>query len=185
MSIKSLYLFVFFACIGFINAQQSFTVSVNKYETNCFFNSVKINVTGNTSPYTLTWSNGITGDTASDLGGGIFTVHISDNDTIPRDTSISFTLIPPPCKVSFANHFTPNGDGINDTWSAINISNYPDFLLIVFDRSGQKVHEQKHEYIPWEGTQLGIKLSDATYYYIFYYEEHKSRYEKGSVTIIR
>ena len=179
-------LLVFFAFIGLLHAQQSFTITINKYETNCFFNSAKINVTGNTPPYTISWSNGITGDTASNLNGGIFSVQISDSDTATRDTSVSFSLIPPPCRVSFSNHFTPNGDGINDTWSASNISNYPNFLLEVFDRDGQKVHEQKHEYIPWEGTQLGLKLSDATYYYIFFYEAHKtSRYEKGSVTIIR
>ena len=186
MSQRILYLFAFLMFAGLVNAQQNFSITVKKYETNCFFNSVKINVTGNVPPYILAWNNGYFGDTLSNLGGGVFSVQISDNDSTTRDTSISFSLIPPPCRVSFSNHFTPNGDGINDTWSVLNSNNYPDFLLQVFDRWGQKVHEQKHEYIPWEGTQLGLKLSDATYYYIFFYEENKSsRFEKGSVTIIR
>ncbi|HXU27301.1 MAG TPA: gliding motility-associated C-terminal domain-containing protein [Bacteroidia bacterium] len=186
MSLKNLYIFIFIAISWQANAQQGFTISVKTYET-CFFNSVKIKVTGNTPPYKLSWSNGLTGDTATNIViGGDFSVHISDNDTTTRDTSLSFSLVDPPCKVNFSNHFTPNSDGINDSWGISNTIYYPEFLLQVFDRSGQLVHTQRHEYFPWEGTQLGIKLSEATYYYIFFYDEKvKSRFEKGSVTIVR
>ena len=186
MSLKKLYIFIFLVCSWLANAQ-GFTISVKTYQ-NCFSNAVKIKVDGNTPPYTLIWSSGYVGDSISNLiSGGEFFVHISDNDSTTRDTSVSFSLIDPPCRVSFSNHFTPNGDGINDTWVANNnIINYPNFLLEVFDRSGQLVHTQRHEYFPWEGTQLGIKLSEATYYYIFFYDEKvKSRFEKGSVTIVR
>ncbi len=185
MRLRSLYLFIFSIACLLTSAQQSFTISVKTYET-CFFNSVKIKVEGHFPPYNLSWSNGATSDSVSNLSGGDFVVHISDNDTTTRDTSVSFSLIYPPCRVGFANHFTPNGDGYNDSWSISNTIYYPDFLLEIFDRSGQLVHTQKHEYTPWEGTQLGIKLSEATYYYIFFYDEKiKSRYEKGNVTIIR
>jgi len=185
MSLKKLYIFIFVVYSWLANAQQGFTILVKTYET-CFFNSVKIKVTGNTPPYKLNWSNGSVGDSVSNLNGGDFSVHISDNDTTTRDTSISFSLISPPCKVGFSNHFTPNGDGYNDTWGISNTVYYPDFLLEVFDRAGQLVHTQRNEYFPWEGTQFGIKLSEATYYYIFFYDEKiKSRYEKGSVTIVR
>jgi gliding motility-associated-like protein len=185
MRMKILYLFIFFISCIFASAQQSFTISIKTYET-CFFNSVKIKVEGAAPPYTLTWNNGSAGDSVSNLSGGDFNVRISDNDTTKRDTSVSFTLIYPPCRVGFSNHFTPNGDGYNDVWGISNTIYYPDFLLEVFDRSGQLIHKQKHEYTPWEGTQLGIKLSEATYYYIFFYDEkNKSRFEKGNVTIIR
>jgi gliding motility-associated-like protein len=185
MKLKSLYIFIFSTFSYLLNAQQSFTISVKTYET-CFFNSVKIKVEGIAPPYHLSWSNGATGDSSSNLSGGDFSVHISDNDTTTRDTSVSFSLIYPPCGVHFANHFTPNNDGYNDMWSISNTIYYPNFLLEVFDRSGQLVHVQRHEYTPWEGTQFGIKLSEATYYYIFFYDEKvKSRHEKGNVTIIR
>lgn len=184
MSLRSLYIFVFSFSAWLLTAQ-NFTISVKTYET-CFFNSVKINVSGNTPPYKLIWSTGATGDTVSNLSGGDFLIQISDNDTTTRDTSITFSLVYPPCRVELPNHFTPNGDGINDTWGLSNTIYYPNFLLEVFDRSGQLVHSQRHEYFKWEGTQLGVKLAEATYYYIFFYDEKiKSRYEKGSVTIIR
>ena len=185
MRLRNLHIFAFSAICLFVKAQQSFTISVKTYET-CFFNSAKINVTGNVPPYTFKWDKGYAGDSVSNLSGGDFIVHISDNDTTTRDTSISFSLVYPPCQVAFPNHFTPNADGYNDTWAISNTEYYPNFLLEVFDRSGQLVHIQKHNYIPWEGTQFSIKLSEATYYYIFFYDEkNKSRHEKGNVTIIR
>ena len=186
MRLKNLYIFIFAVLYLQINAQQSFTISINKNENNCLFNWVKINITGNTPPYTFKWDKGYSGDSVSNLSGGDFTVRISDSNTPPKDTSVSFSLTYPPCEVNLPNHFTPNGDGIKDTWGISNTDNYPDFLLEVFDRSGLLVHTQRHEYFPWDGTQLGIKLSDATYFYIFFYDEKiKSRYEKGSVSIIR
>ena len=186
MRLRNLYIFLFSIACLWTSAQQNFTVSINKNESNCFFNWVKINVTGNVPPYTFKWDKGYAGDSVSNLSGGDFVVHISDNSAPPKDTTISFSLIYPPCGVSFPRFYTPNSDGINDNWNIGNTEFYPDFLLQVFDRSGQLVHVQRHEYIPWEGTQLGIRLSEATYYYIFFYDEKiKSRYEKGNVTIIR
>lgn len=126
----------------------------------------------------------MTGDSISDLKGGVYAVHITDS--LGHDTTIAYILPPPACGISVANHFTPNGDNIHDTWSISNTDQYPNFLLQVFDRWGQLVHSQKHQYIPWDGTQLGIKVGDATYYYIFFYDEANStKYTKGSVTIVR
>ena len=179
------WLFILFVS-GTLYAQQTYTISVKKYESDCFFNSVKLDISGPTPPYTIKWNTGANGDSVSNLNGGDFTVQISSHDSIAKDTSISFALRKPPCGVSFQNHFTPNGDGFNDTWGISNTEYYPGFLLEVFDRSGQLVHVQRKEYIPWEGNQFGIKLSDATYFFIFYYDEKvKSRHEKGTVTIVR
>ncbi|MHB8260970.1 MAG: gliding motility-associated C-terminal domain-containing protein [Bacteroidia bacterium] len=163
---------------------QGFIITTYTYQTNCNISSIKVKVTGNTPPYTYAWGNGMAGDSISNLPGGVYAVHITDS--LGEDTTLALVLPLPPCQVTARLAFTPNGDGINDTWSISHTELYPNFLLQVFDRWGQTVHTQKHQYIPWEGTQLGINLSDATYYYIFFYEEgNTSRYEKGSVTIVR
>jgi len=58
--------------------------------------------------------------------------------------------------------------------------------LQVFDRWGQLVNQQRNSYTPWDGTHLGSKVPEATYYYIFFYEEGKTKnFEKGDVTIVR
>ena len=183
MSLRNLYILVFLLSVYLIDAQ-GFTVVIKQYQPDCSINSVKVNVSGNTPPYTYTWGNGMTGDSISNLNGGVYAVHITDS--LGKDTTVSFILPQPACHVSPPVHFTPNGDGIHDTWEIGNTERYPNFLLQVFDRWGQTVHTQKHEYIPWEGTQLGFKLPDATYYYIFFYDETNAvNYEKGSVTIVR
>jgi gliding motility-associated-like protein len=168
--------------VYYLNAQ-GFTVLVKKYQPDCFMNSVKINVSGNTPPYKYSWGNGMTGDSLSNLKGGVYAVQITDS--LGKDTAIAF-ILNPTCAVSLPHVFTPNGDNINDRWAIGNIDKYPNFLLHVYNRWGQTIHTQKHDYIPWDGTELGLNLPDATYYYMFFYDEHdNTKFEKGSVSIVR
>lgn len=168
-------------------AQSTFTVSVKTYAPDCELAAAAVSVQGGVPPYMIQWSHGALGDTVSSLGDGAYSVNISDSDITPTDTTVSFVIEPRVCKVTFNNRFTPNGDGINDTWGiGARIVEYPRFLLQVFDRWGQVVHEQRGSYEPWDGTHLGLKVPDATYYYVFFYEEgKKNKIEKGDVTIVR
>lgn len=61
--------------------------------------------------------------------------------------------------------FTPNGDGINDTWTIRDIQDYPNARVIVYDRWGQRVFSTTGYDEPWDGTNGGAKLPTATYYY--------------------
>jgi gliding motility-associated-like protein len=64
------------------------------------------------------------------------------------------------------NAFTPNGDGINDTWDIQKIGNYPDCSVQVFNRYGNLVYSSTGYSIPWDGTYKGIQLPTGTYYYL-------------------
>ena len=168
-------------------AQTGLTGSANIYQPDCSLGSAKIVVTGGVPPYSYQWSNGAIGDSISSLTDGNYTVHVSDSDTshFTPDIDVSFKM-DVVCQVYLSNKFSPNGDGINDTWTTSRTENYPNFFLQIFDRWGQSVHEQRKTFIPWDGTHLGIKLPDASYYIIFYYEEGKSsKIERGVVTLIR
>jgi gliding motility-associated-like protein len=182
MSLRNLYILAYSLFVVGANAQ--FNVTHIFYQPDCSANSIKVNVSGNTPPYTYTWGNGMISDSISNLNGGVYAVHITDSNN--KDTTVAFVLPAPPCPVSLGNVFTPNGDNINDTWAVSNAERYPNFLLQVFNRWGQIVHTQKHQYIPWDGTEFELKVPDATYYYIFLYDAANStKYEKGSVTIVR
>ncbi len=61
------------------------------------------------------------------------------------------------------NVFTPNGDGINDTFVIVDLDKYITNTLVVFNRWGKSVYE-KNGYI--SGEWDGRNLSDATYFYI-------------------
>lgn len=176
---------IFFCATSFFAQNNTFTVVIRTYPSDCQLSAASVKVSGGSPPYMIQWSHGAIGDTVSSLPKGDYAITITDQ--AGNDTTLGLAIDPGGCKVTFNNRFTPNGDGINDSWGiGGNIKEYPKFLLQVFDRWGQLVHQQRGEYIPWDGTHLGIKVPDATYYYIFFYEEHKSKeYEKGDVTIVR
>jgi gliding motility-associated-like protein len=56
--------------------------------------------------------------------------------------------------------FTPNGDGINDTWVVINIENHPKSIVYVFNSNGKKVFEQVNYKNDWQP-----QLSVGAYYF--------------------
>ncbi|RYE21522.1 MAG: gliding motility-associated C-terminal domain-containing protein [Sphingobacteriaceae bacterium] len=68
--------------------------------------------------------------------------------------------------LNIANTFTPNSDGVNDTWTLKGIENYPASLVQLFNRYGQKVFESKGYTSAFDGNFNGQRLSAGTYYYI-------------------
>jgi len=83
-----------------------------------------------------------------------------------------------------ANTFTPNADGINDYWKISNIESYPDALVQVFTRYGQKVFEFKGYSKPFDGTLNGKQLPAGVYYYIISLNSN-CNVLSGSLTVIR
>jgi gliding motility-associated-like protein len=64
------------------------------------------------------------------------------------------------------NAFSPNGDGINDTWVIIGLFKYASVTVNVFNRWGNRVFQSTGSYTPWDGTVNGIPVSTGTYYAI-------------------
>jgi gliding motility-associated-like protein len=69
-------------------------------------------------------------------------------------------------KITIPNAFSPNNDGINDYWDIDALVTYPESLITVFDRYGQKVYQSIGYPKPWDGTYNGSPLPPGTYYYI-------------------
>jgi len=64
------------------------------------------------------------------------------------------------------NVFTPNGDGVNDTWQVKNLADYSDCAVNIYNRYGQVVYQCKGYARDWDGTSNGKPLPAGTYYYI-------------------
>lgn len=80
--------------------------------------------------------------------------------------------------------FTPNGDGINDTWFIQDIANYPDNEVLIFNIYGQQVYSQKTYMNDWKGICNGKELPDGTYYFVLLFPKDEITF-KGSLDILR
>jgi gliding motility-associated-like protein len=68
--------------------------------------------------------------------------------------------------IKIPNTFTPNGDGVNDTWEIHDLEYYPKSTVNIFSRWGQKLYSSIGYPIPWDGRYNGSALPVGTYYYI-------------------
>ncbi|MBD1395330.1 cadherin-like beta sandwich domain-containing protein [Mucilaginibacter glaciei] len=85
--------------------------------------------------------------------------------------------------LTIPNVFTPNGDGINDTWNIKNVDAYTNVIITVFNRQGQQVFRSTGFYSnAWDGSYNGAQLSGGSYYYII---KHDDTVISGNVNIIR
>ena len=73
--------------------------------------------------------------------------------------------------------FSPNNDGVNDTFTIIGLEDYPSHKLSIFNRWGHKVFEATNYQNDWDGTSQSILtlgaevLPKGTYYYVLQLEE--------------
>jgi gliding motility-associated-like protein len=92
--------------------------------------------------------------------------------------------------IDITNTFTPNGDGINDTWGLRFSGFYDKVELFIYNRYGDKIYQDKDYQSDeeWDGTINGSQVPTATYYYVvnFRFNDSDSKYTyTGAVTIIR
>jgi gliding motility-associated-like protein len=82
------------------------------------------------------------------------------------------------------NTFTPNDDGINDTWNIVNIDNYPNCIVNIYNRWGQNIFSSIGYGKSWDGKYKGVDLPAGTYYYVIDLR-NGLKLLSGSITIIR
>jgi len=71
-------------------------------------------------------------------------------------------------QMNISEAFTPNGDGINDTWVISNIENYPASVVRVFNRWGAEVFVARNYQNDWDGQSKGNSSTlpaASSYYY--------------------
>lgn len=86
--------------------------------------------------------------------------------------------------LTIPNVFSPNGDGINDTWQIAGFQDFPAASLTIFNRYGQPVFQSAGYKTAWTGEINGAPLPVATYYYVINLGD-QFKPVSGSVTIIR
>lgn len=64
------------------------------------------------------------------------------------------------------NIFSPNGDGVHDSWMIKYLDTYPESTVDIFNRYGQSIYHSVGYGVPWDGTINGKPVPIGTYYYI-------------------
>ena len=149
--------------------------------------SISLNIiSGGTGAYTFLWNNADTNRILTGIAAGNYSVKVTDANGCKA--TFSYDVSQGTCTVAPEAFFSPNGDSFNDVWYIANAQYLDNIHLIVFDRWGTRVHEQRGTYIPWDGkSYLGIPVPVAVYYYFFYQDKNDKEKDavKGSVTIMR
>lgn len=69
--------------------------------------------------------------------------------------------------IKINNAFTPNADGINDTWKIENLDQMENVTMMIVDRTGAIVFQSKSaSNTQWDGKQQGRSLPTSAYWYV-------------------
>ena len=88
-------------------------------------------------------------------------------------------------KILVPNAFSPNGDGINDTWIIEPLEFFTESVTSVYNRYGQLIYSSKGYSKPWDGTRNGTQVPIGVYYYVIDLKTNKEPVLTGSVLVIR
>ncbi|MBT4774098.1 MAG: gliding motility-associated C-terminal domain-containing protein [Crocinitomicaceae bacterium] len=143
--------------------------------------TITVSPLGGTGFYNYFWSDGTFENPYHYAPIGTYSVIVSDGTNCSVQLSnieISDEL---GC-VEVPNSFTPNGDGMNDTWN-LNFNGYNDVSLQVYSKWGKLVFETKSPTIQWDGQYGGDDLPSGTYYYVLKLDDSVD--QNGPLTIVR
>ncbi|MGM0945385.1 MAG: MBG domain-containing protein [Bacteroidota bacterium] len=112
----------------------------------------------------LFWSSA---DQAS--GRTEFTIKVSvtdrDGNVLEKDFVITRTRLNLESLEVF-NTFTPNGDGVNDSWGLPALRYYQGVRLQVFDLSGERLFYSEDADVRWDGTYKGKEMPTGAYTWV-------------------
>ncbi|WP_452224474.1 T9SS type B sorting domain-containing protein [Lacinutrix chionoecetis] len=121
------------------------------------------NTAGGNGDYTYTLNNENYGSTNvfEVTETGTYTVIVTDSLGCQAEAVINIEIFGP----CIPNYFTPNNDGVVDTWAPGCVEDFPDLTFDIFDRYGRMVATLRvGEY--WDGRYNGAELPTGDYWYV-------------------
>ncbi len=149
-------------------AVANFTVS-QEFDTNNTF--ITVNITNGFGNYLfqLEYPDGTTGafqssNVFTNLEPGEYFVNIYD-----ALGNCSPTQIGPIYIIHYPNYFTPNGDGVHETWNIFDLAQQPDSIISIFDRYGKLLKQITPSGIGWDGKYNGKDMPSSDYWFTVEY----------------
>ena len=120
---------------------------------------------------------------------GSYTIYYNSTDSngnVALEVTRTVEVIDRNATVEVSNGFSPNGDAIADTWVIENLQNYPNHMVVVYNRWGNKVFEAQDYRNNWEGTSQtssSRKLPVGPYLYVIQFNDSETKPLQGWVYI--
>ncbi len=136
------------------------------------------------------WNTGATSSSIIIKDGGTYTVTVKNiNNCIVSDT-IHIKEDPNiiPSEMYMPNAFSPNEDMLNDFYPGNNYRDPgADYLLMIYNRWGEKIFESKLPSVQWNGTYKDeIAPQDVYVFYVKYVAcDEKEHWVRGTFTLLR
>jgi len=111
---------------------------------------------------------------------GVITLYGTASNACGSSTA-SYQIIANACQLIIPDVFTPNGDGINDSFEILGLENYTSARLLIFDRWGGKVFESDN----YANTFNGDDLPEGTYFYVLELPYGTNPEIEGNITLLR
>lgn len=141
-------------------------------------------------PFTYQWSNGSTDSMITGLQNGQYNIKVSDSHGCESDNTATIQDLRDQCSfyLYVPDAFSPNDDGLNDTYKVSAFYLEP-FDLQIFNQWGELVFRTDKPNIQWDGTYENRKCKTGVYMVIINYgtkaEPGKSFQYKTTLQLIR
>lgn len=112
---------------------------------------------------------------------------VTNEETGCSSSDSSATITVSDAALEFPNAFTPNGDGVNDTFCP-SFRSLRSYELTIYNRWGRRVFTSSSPTAGWDGKENGREAAAGTYYFVAQadgYERGVTLRRRGSVTLVR
>ena len=151
-----------------ININLDLRIVVNKLDHN---QSVAVYITNAVGFYEYKLDGGLWQDSNlfENLIVGKYSIAVRGTSDCSNESTILFLLI------DYPRFFTPNGDGINDTWNVEGLESQPEAVITIFDRFGKILSVFRGDELGWNGIWNGKSMPSNSYWFKVSYFENEDR----------
>ena len=151
----------------------------------CQGDSIKLNAGSIHGIYL--WADGLKGNERTIKDQGVYVLnfknscqHVYDSTLVALDSYCVCNLYTP-------DIFSPDDNGINDTWKPSYCSHYRSYYLQVFNRWGERVFDTEDITNGWGGFIKGSKAMEGMYFYMIALKDvhGKQAYKNGRFCLLR
>ena len=163
-----------------ININLDLSIVVNKLDYN---QSVEVYVANAFGFYEYKLDGGLWQDSNlfENLIVGKYSIAVRKKSGCSNESTILFLLI------DYPRFFTPNGDGINDTWNLEGLESQPEAVITIFDRYGKILSIFRADELGWNGIWNGKRMPSNTYWFkVSYFEiEDRPKTVRSNFSLLR